>query len=91
MYKCKKCETEFDSKFCPNCGEAATEDEVMSGPEYEASNLERRIREKGIPNIWRRDSLSSKRIFGIAIAVHLAILVALIIFIVKFLISLIII
>lgn len=84
MYKCKKCGTEFDSKFCPNCGEAATEDEVMSGAEYEASNLEKRIREKGIPNIWQRDSVSSKIIYIIESIVFLGVFIAEIIMLVKY-------
>lgn len=84
MYKCKKCGTEFDSKFCPNCGEAATEDEVMSGVEYEASNLEKRIRKKGIPNIWQRDSVRAKVLYALMLAVEIGVGIAFIILVVQF-------
>lgn len=84
MYKCKKCGTEFDSKFCPNCGEAATENEVMSGAEYEASNLEKRIREKGIPNIWRREDVKAKIIYALMLAMEIGVGIAFIILVVQF-------
>ncbi len=95
MYKCKNCGTEFDSKFCPNCGVASTElENITDGGEagnvqdgtgggYIESDMETAIRRAGIPNIWQRESIMNKAIYVSTLAIFLGVIIAIIVLSVK--------